>query len=101
MQKGSGDNEAQSKSDTLSKLVLLAEFANKKSYYDDGNGNICHVKEKERSTWLKNVILISCSFQQCFEKFDKKVLENILLEYEASKTIKEYICLGLARERQS
>ena len=63
MQKGSGNDDAQSKSNTLAKLVILAELVNKQAYGGSDNEVIpANISEK----WNYNVLLISCSFDQSF-----------------------------------
>ena len=43
-------------------------------------------------------MLISCSFPPCLSKFDSKVIEAILNDKDSSITIKENLCIGLAKK---
>ena len=59
MQEG-GDDEIQSKSNTLNKLVTLAQLVNKLAY-DMGEEVNLGYNQEFREKWSQNVILISCS----------------------------------------
>ena len=62
MQEG-GDDEIQSKSNTLNKLVTLAQLVNKLAY-DMGEEVNLGYNQEFREKWSQNVILISCSFPE-------------------------------------
>ena len=60
---GGGDDEIQSKSNTLNKLVTLAQLVNKLAY-DMGEEVNLGYNQEFREKWSQNVILISCSFPE-------------------------------------